>query len=152
MKILISPYSRALRNGNNNPKNYPYWDVVVSELVALGHEVIQIGVGKEAKIDGVTDTFFNRPLKELKKKLEECDLFIGVDNFFQHFCHLHGKRGIVIFSLSNPKIFGHPENTNLLKNEKYLRPKQFDIWETAEYNLDAYVDPSTVVDAVKNWR
>ena len=152
MKILISPYSRALRNSALNPKNYPYWEAVVKGLIDARNEVIQLGVGKEEPIAGISSTYFNHTLKELKVMLDECDVWISVDNFFQHFCYLHNKPGIVIFTRSNPKIFGHPENVNILKDEKYLREKPFDIWEACEYDPEAYVDASVVIEAVNDWR
>lgn len=153
MKIIISPWSRALRNGQENPKNFPLksWSEVTTTLSKEGYDITQTGVGNEVVLPEVTTAFFNHTLKELKEEMDKNDLFISVDNFFQHFAHLHNKKGIVIFSQSNPKIFGHPENVNLLKDEKYLRPLQFDIWESCKYNPDAYVEPSVVIDAVHNW-
>jgi hypothetical protein len=32
MKIYIAPYAKPLKNGNRNPKNYPYWADVVNGL------------------------------------------------------------------------------------------------------------------------
>jgi ADP-heptose:LPS heptosyltransferase len=147
-KIVISPYSRALRNGKNNPKNYPWWGEVVALLKEQGCKVIQVGTKGEGPIPGVDDVLLNLPLKELKELLEECDTWASVDNFFQHFAYLHGKPGVVIFGQGNPLIFGHPQNKNLLKDPKYLREKQFDIWEAIAFNQDAFVDPATVVKAL----
>jgi hypothetical protein len=75
----------------------------------------------------------------------ECRTWIGVDSFFQHFCWDLGKPGIVIWGQSDPNIFGHPENINLLKDRKYLREKQFWLWEQAEYNEEAFVLPVAVL-------
>ena len=42
--ILIHPYAKPLKNGKENPKNYPYWE----ELISLIYEpIIQIGVEGE---------------------------------------------------------------------------------------------------------
>ena len=41
-----------------------------------------------------------------------------------------------------------PTNKNLLKDRKYLRPLQFDIWEAAKVIDEAFVDAQTVVEAV----
>ena len=30
--ILIAPYSKPLRTGGNNPKNYPYWKELISQI------------------------------------------------------------------------------------------------------------------------
>jgi ADP-heptose:LPS heptosyltransferase len=151
-KIIISPYSRRLRGKDTeNPKNYPYWDELVELLTENNYYIIQVGVEGEKRLRGGIGGIeykFNLPLKELKKLVEECDAWISVDNFFQHFCSLVGKPGIVLFGQSDPLIFGHPENINLLKDRKYLRPDQFNIWEACEQNKEAFVEPRKVLNAV----
>ena len=137
--IIISPWAQKLRNGKNNPKNYPYW----KELVSLINEpIVQIGVTGEEQL--VEDCRFNLSLDELKGLVNECRTWIGVDSFFQHFCWDLGKPGIVIWGQSDPLIFGHPENINVLKDRKYLREKQFFLWEQAEYRADAFVSPEEI--------
>ena len=70
---------------------------------------------------------------------------ISVESFFQHFCWDLKKPGIVIWSQSDPIIFGHKENINLLKDRSYLRKDQFHIWEQCEYNKDAFISPTQVL-------
>lgn len=111
--IIIAPYARGTQSGKPNPKNYPYW----KELLELIKEpVVQIGVKGETAL--VEDFRQNLPLTELAVLVKECRTWISVDSFFQHFCWDLGKPGIVIFSQSDPKIFGHIENTNLLKSRR----------------------------------
>jgi ADP-heptose:LPS heptosyltransferase len=137
--IIISPYAQKLSNGQENPKNYPYW----SELISLINEpIIQIGVAGEKAL--VPDFRTNLPFTELTKLVNECRTWISVDSFFQHFCWDLGKPGVVIFSQSDPNIFGHKENINVLKDRKYLRPNQFWLWTQATYNIDAYPSPESV--------
>jgi len=142
--IIISPYSKKLMNGRENPKNYPYW----SELIRLIDEpIIQIGVEGEARL--VRDFRTNLPLNELRELLKQCRTWIGVDSFFQHLAWLEGKKGIVLWSVSDPLIFGHTENVNLLKSRSYLSEKQFLWWEDQKYEKDAFIDPHIVVDNLK---
>lgn len=143
--IIIHPYAQKLRNGKQNPKNYPYW----KELLALIKEpVIQIGVEGEEQL---TDDFRkNLPLAELKVLLKECRTWIAVDSFFQHLAWAEGKKGIVLWSVSNPAIFGHPENTNLLKDKVYLAQNQFLWWDYVEHNPDAFVSPQVVIQHLQN--
>lgn len=148
MRIIISPYSRQLRNGGGNPKNYPYWSELVKLLKDNNIHIIQIGRAGETQIDGVDEMRCDLSLKDLKKLLDSCDTWIGVDNFFQHFCHLYNRPGIAIFGQSDPLIFGHSENTNLLKDRKYLREKQFDLWEYAQVITEAFVPPSEVIESL----
>ena len=149
MKILISPFAQKLRNGNNNPKNFPYWPELVKLLREGGFKVIQIGAAKDSPIEGITEFKQNLKLKEVANLVKECDIWISVDSFLQHLNQYYTKkRGIVIFSQSDPKHFGYPLNNNLLKDKKYLREKQFWLWEQCEYNKDAFVTAEEVYNTV----
>lgn len=141
--ILISPFARKLRNGQPNPKNYCYWKELILLIESTGEEIIQVGVDDEEQL--VEDFRKNLSLKELEKLVTECRTWISVDSFFQHFAWDLNKYGIVLWGQSDPIIFGHPENTNLLKHRKYLRPNQFLMWEQCEYKTDCFVDPKEVI-------
>lgn len=138
--ILISPWSKKLRNGEENPKNYPYW----KELISLIQEpIIQIGVHGEIQL--VEDFRQNLSLKELENLVKECRTWISVDSFFQHFAWDIGKPGVVLWGPSDPLIFGHPENTNLLKDRSLLVSNQFLNWEQHPYRIECFVDPEEVL-------
>jgi ADP-heptose:LPS heptosyltransferase len=138
--IIISPFSQKLRNGKTNPKIYPYW----KELISLIDEpIVQIGIDGEEQL--VDDFRKNLSLNALESLIAECRIWISVDSFFQHFCWDLGKPGIVLWGQSDPNIFGHPENINLLKDRKYLREKQFWLWEQCECNNEAFVVPKEVI-------
>lgn len=137
--IIISPYAQKLPNGQENPKNYPYWPELIS---MIKEPIIQIGVAGEKQL--VADFRTNLPFTELTRLVQECRTWCAVDSFLQHLAWDLGKPGVVIFSQSDPKIFGHPENTNLLKDRKYLRPNQFWLWTQTAYDIDAYVSPEVV--------
>src|ERR1043166_6746209 len=130
--ILISPYSKPLRNGKPNPKNYPYWEELV-ELLEKHTYVIQVGGKGEELIKGVKMDYIGISLRALGKMissalLNEIKLFISVDNFFPHMAHYYNRQCVVLWGQSDPKLFGYSENINLLKDRKYLRPNQFDVW------------------------
>ena len=77
--IIIAPFAQKLLNGKENPKNYPYW----KELIGMIDEpILQVGVQGEKQL--VDDFRKNLPIKELRKLLQECQTWIGVDSFFQH--------------------------------------------------------------------
>jgi ADP-heptose:LPS heptosyltransferase len=138
--IIIAPYAQKLRNGQNNPKNYPWWP----ELISLINEhIVQVGVEGEEPL--VEDFRKNLSLEELKTLILDCRTWISVDSFFQHFAWDLNKPGIVLWGQSDPLIFGHPENTNLLKDRKYLREKQFWWWEQCVYNAEAFVKPEEII-------
>ena len=138
--ILISPYSKKLVNGKQNPKNYPYW----KELIKLINEpIIQVGIDGEEQL--VPEFCKNLPIARLKELIAECRTWIGCDSFFQHLAWDCKKPGIVLWSVSDPLIYGHSENINLLKSRNYLATNQFLWWDFTEYNLDAFVLPEEVV-------
>jgi ADP-heptose:LPS heptosyltransferase len=146
--IIISPYSQKLRNGKTpNPKDYPYWKEVIHQLHDLKYNTIQIGVQGEAPL-GCHQFHQNLSLDQLKITLDTAVTWASVDNFFHHFAALHKKPGVAIFGKSDPTIFGHSQNINLLKDRVFLRAQQFDIWETEEFNKDAFVLPPVVVQSV----
>lgn len=151
MNILISPHSRPLRNGKRNPKDYAYWDGFVSLLKRDGHIVIQIGLSGESEIRGVDKICFGSDLNQLVYLLGQCDAWVSVDNFLPHLVDHFNKPGVVIFSQSDPEIYGHKQNLNVLKDRKYLRENQFDIWEESEYNADAFPSAEELFDMFKKF-
>lgn len=144
--IIISPFSRLMRNGKRNPKNYPYWEGLV-ELLNKNNRTIQIGMLGEKEI-GASEEYFNLSLKQIEKLIKQSDIWISVDNFLPHFCNHLNKRGIVIFGRSDPEIFGYKQNINILKDRKYLREYQFDIWEKIDFSRDCFLKPKELLERV----
>ena len=141
--ILIAPYAKKLRTGKQNPKNYPYW----SKLIEMIDEpIVQIGVEGEESL--VRDFRKNLPIIELRSLIKQCKTWIGCDSFFQHLAWDEHKPGIVLWSVSDPLIFGHPENVNLLKDRSYLAPNQFLLWEMVEHRNDGFVEPQIVYECL----
>ncbi len=139
-KCIISPFSRPLRNGKPNPKNYPYFKELIK---LLPYHVIQVGVKGEEKL--VKDCRFNLSIKELEALIKECDLWISVDSFLPHLAHHVGKPGIVIWGKSDPLIFGYSENKNVIMSRENLRTNQFIFWEDEPYDKDVFVKPDKVL-------
>ena len=146
MKIVLFPYAKTMRENKPHPKNYPWWPELIQKLHTSGHTLIQVGVESEPQL--VKDFRPGLDFEELSTLVKECDTWIGVDSFGQHFCWDLGVKGIVLFGQSDPNIFGHPENINLLKSREYLRDQQFWMWEQAEFKEDAFVEPDVVIDAL----
>jgi hypothetical protein len=146
--IIISPFSRQLRNGENNPKNFPFWPDLIELLRNDGIKTIQIGKGQEPTI-WADEKVFDASLKKLGELLHTTDGWISVDNFFPHLAMYHKKPGIVIWSVSDPKIFGYEENFNILKDRKYLRLKQFDIWEAYPFVPEAFYSANEIYKIIK---
>jgi ADP-heptose:LPS heptosyltransferase len=143
--IIISPYSKKLINGKVNPKNYPFWREFL-EMLPSGTEVIQVGIEGEEQL--MPDFRKNLPLKDLRALIHECDAWISCDSFLQHLAWDEGKKGIVLWSVSDPVIYGHPENINLLKSRDNLAKNQFLWWEFVDHDPSKFVDPEVVFGAL----
>ena len=142
--IIISPYSKALLSGKQNPKNYPYW----KELIEMIDEpIIQVGIEGEKQL--VPDFRKNLPITELRKLIQECRTWISCDSFFQHLGWDEGKKGIVLWGVSDPLIYGHPENINLLEDRKHLAENQFLWWEFVDHRNERFVKPKEVIKYLK---
>ena len=139
--ILIHAHAQAMRNAMPNPKNYPWWPEVLAQLAS---PLVQIGLAADPTL--VDDFRSNLSLADT------CDYWLSVDSFLPHLAQHLFKSGVVLWSKSDPAIFGYPENLNLLKDRKYLRAKQFRIWEEESYDPDAFLDPASVLRAIHTWR
>lgn len=144
--ILISPFSKKLRNGENNPKNYPYWQDVIHGLISRGFKVVQLGTGDESKFIECSEIIWDSSLKNISTAIRNCYTWISVDNFLPHLANLEDKKGIVIFGVSDPNIFGYKQNINILKDRSYLRENQFLTWDQQKYNSDVFMDPRDVLN------
>ena len=142
--IIISPYSKALLSGKQNPKNYPYWETLIE---MIDEPIIQVGIETEKQL--VPDFRKNLPITELRKLIQECRTWISCDSFFQHLCWDEGKKGIVLWGVSDPLIYGHPENINLLADRKHLAENQFLWWEFVEHQNERFVKPQEVIKYLK---
>lgn len=138
--IIIAPYAQKLRNGKRNPKDYPYWEELIN---SINEPIIQVGVEGETQL--VDDFRKNLPISELRVLLKECRTWVGVDSFFQHLAWDEKKPGVVLWGPSDPIIFGHPENINLLKDRSYLVENQFLWWEFVDHQNDRFIKPKEVL-------
>lgn len=138
--IVIAPYAKKLLSGKPNPKDYPYWEELIAKI---DEPIVQVGVSGEKQL--VEDFRPDLPISELRKLIQECRIWISCDSFLQHLGWDEGKKGIVLWSVSDPLIFGHPENINLLKDRSYLAENQFLWWEYVEHKSDRFVEPNEVL-------
>lgn len=147
MKILYAPFAAraASLGGAPSPKDYP-WPKELAELLEKDHELIQVGGNGDAQV--AKDVRRNLPFDEVGKLIQASDTGISVDSYLQHHFWYLARRAIVLFGISDPVIFGHPENINLLKDRNFLRPKQFDLYYRDQYRPDAFVSPNEVLDAL----
>lgn len=144
--ILISPFAQKLRNGMPNPKSPPlgWWRTLIGLLDA---PVVQIGVTGEPQL--VADFRQNLPLDRIREAVRGCRTWISPDSFLPHLAHHVGKRGVVIWSRSDPRIFGYEENQNVLKSLAYLRKNPFGVWEEETYIPDAFPHQAAVAAIVQ---
>lgn len=150
--ILISPYSKPLKNGNPNPKNYPYWKELISLLPNKPPNNIMQAMykGEEFIKDCGIGFIEYTSLREFSQWIEfnTCIIIVSVDNFLPHLAHYYGKQSIVLWGQSDPNLFGYKENINLLKSRIFLRPNQFDTWDGILYKKESFVSPEIVVEQI----
>lgn len=142
--ILLNAWSRPLRSGRQNPKNYPWWPQVLARIVL---PVTQVAVAGDPAL--VSDVRWNLELSELAKLVDECHTWLAVDSFFQHFCWDRNNPGIVLWGPSNPHIFGHEENINLTLGQPAWRTNQFLTWEQEPVDIHKHVPPEQVLTALE---
>lgn len=150
MRVLIAPYPAKLRNQPISAKHYPSWPELVSMLKVNGHEIIQIGVQGEERIEGVDQFVVGWPFDKIKTLMESCDTFVSVDSWFPHFAHYHRlKPGVVLWGKSNPRVWGYAENENLIVGEDKFRQFQYMDWESEPHDPSVFVPPRQVAWAVE---
>ncbi len=136
--VLISPFTKRYNN-KPNAKEYPYW----KELIELIRDnIIQVGIDGETQL--VKDFRKNLTMKEIEDLLKDCDYWISIDTYLQHLAHNIGKNGVVLWGTSDPNIFGYSNNINIIKDRKYLRNNQFNIWNDEIWNPDTFVEAREV--------
>ena len=146
--ILFAPFAARSPSlgGRPSPKDYPKVKEL-AELLENEDEVIQVGGGNDEQ---VCQNFQpNLSFDGLGKLIHASRTGVCVDSYLSHCYWYFGRRAIVLFGISDPLIFGHPENLNLLVDRKFLRPRQFDLYYLDQYNPQAFVDPPTVMKALQ---
>jgi ADP-heptose:LPS heptosyltransferase len=147
--ILLSPWSRkASSQGYWNPKDYPHWREAVKLLAVHGLQVQQVSRSGEPDVAGCALRTDDLPFGAIEDLIRKSDTWMSPDNYFHHLAWSLGKPGVAIFGSSDPIIFGHPENVNLLKGRQYLRARQFGLWSEEQWRPEIFVPPSEVVSAV----
>lgn len=148
--IIVSPYAKLLRNGQENPKNYPFWDELISFLVTKNYDVLQVGLNHEKPIKNTQ--FLQTTLPELIKYIQSCYIWVSVDNAIPHIASFYKKQGIVLWGKSDPVIFGDTQNINLIKSRVNLRHNQFDVWENETYDPNVFMSANTVINILENMK
>ena len=85
--------------------------------------------------------------KKIISLVNVCSVWASVDNFLPHLCACHGLTpGVVVFSKSDPSIFGYEHNVNILKSREHLRVDQWGRWAplNCPCDQDAFPDAGDV--------
>jgi ADP-heptose:LPS heptosyltransferase len=85
----------------------------------------------------------------IKALASKCENICCCDSFLPHLLAPSRRKLIVLFSKSDPDIFGYPHNINLLKDKELLRPDQYRVWSQCMYDPNAFVDYRILVDLLK---
>jgi predicted transcriptional regulator len=123
-----------------------WWNKVVSSYPA--YRWVQIGMQSDWVINGVIPQF-NLSLSDVKRVAMDSDYVICVDSFLQHLLAPTKKKLIVLWTKSDPEIYGYPWNINLLKDRKLLRPDQYGVWAMCPIDASAFIDPQEVIKLLR---
>lgn len=151
MTILFAPFaaSQPHLNGSGSPKSIPLAKELAQIIMAAGHQLIQIGGEEDEQV--TPDFRKNLSFDEVGKLIETSDTAICCDSYLQHHCWLLNKKAIVIWGISDPLIFGHSLHHNLLKDRRFLRPNQFDLYYSDQHRPDAFPSPWKVIEELRLW-
>jgi hypothetical protein len=137
-KVIISPYSQNA----SHAKSYPYWQELVALLKQRNSNVyiVQIGKKGELPINGVDEYKWDLPLKIIEQEIDTCKYWISVDNFLPHLVRNMERKvkGVVLWGISDPEIFGYRQNINILKSRTFLRKDQFNTWSGVQRNDQSF--------------
>jgi ADP-heptose:LPS heptosyltransferase len=149
MNILFAPFARKAPHlkGLGNPKDYPFAKEL-AKLLCQKHLVTQ--VGGEADEQLVQDFRKNLSFDQMSELIKSHETAVCVDSYLQHHMWFLNKKAIVLWGVSDPLFFGHSLHLNLLKDRKYLREKQFDLYYSNQFNSEAFVSPEEVLKAIDN--
>ena len=113
----------------DSAKAYPFWQQLVGILQYQGHELYQFMSPNGTDTDMECNYKLIGTVDEIVKILPTLDLFISVDTFLPHLVVAKKIpiKGIVIWSLSDPKLFGYEQFINVSKKE-YFRKDQYNVW------------------------
>jgi ADP-heptose:LPS heptosyltransferase len=145
--LLFAPFAARAPSlkGQPSPKDYPYHGQLVSLMGE--YDIVQVGGTEDEQI--VPDFRTNLSFQELGDLILQSETGICVDSFLQHYYWFLGRRAVVLFSVSDPLIFGHSENLNLLVDRRFLRRNQFDLYYLNDYKPEAFSPPEQVIEALK---
>lgn|SRR5574343_140185 len=146
--ILVFPSTNRFDN-QINAKEYPYFSQLIKLLEKKGHTVIQIGSRTDQPI---TPMFIhNTNWKVLETLIKNCDFWISIDTFIQHFVKTQNlnKRGIVLWGPSNPKHFGYSDNLNIVKDSKFFRQEQYKWWKDFPPDTKYWFSPNELLNIIQ---
>ncbi|HEY6965872.1 MAG TPA: hypothetical protein VI229_00260 [Burkholderiales bacterium] len=132
-----------------NPKSpTPAWWTEVLRLLDERRRVTVCQLGLEGEPQLVEDFRRGLPMVAIAGLIARAQVWVSCDSFLPHLARHVGAPGVVVWSRSDPRIFGYAENDNLLADRKYLRAEPFAAWETESYVASAFPEQEAVVNAI----
>lgn len=116
--LAVIPYSRLLRNGVANPKNYTRMGEVLVLLRGEKVFTIQIGPSTEMSI-GCDERVVTSTIRESMEALKRVDGFLTVDTYIPHLVKAKEKEwerlipGVVCWTVTHHKTFGYEDFENM---------------------------------------
>jgi len=131
IKVII----QTKTNSAGKAKEWPFFE----ELISLNPEVnfVEVLIEGQNPTKGAAAMYGTR--KEILQELKDSDMFISIDSWLQHLASMQtDKLGLVIFSRSNPAIFGYPKFANVFENTKYFKSNPYEAWSPVDIMTEAF--------------
>lgn len=154
--VMFAPYARNHNAAGGqmvpyNLKSYPYWGPVVRAIRDAGLSVTQLGVDGDTMLD-VDEFLLNRPMGDLRDRIARATLALSVDTWLHHAAHALGVPAVVVWTVTDPLVYGYRSHTNLIGSGESLTANQFGfmdaMWAGMKSTPPAYVTPAQIVKAV----
>jgi ADP-heptose:LPS heptosyltransferase len=148
--IAIFPYCARLRDGSVSPKEYPYWEELVALLIKeFNYSVIQFSAKGFPKIKNVELLLEDYAHNEIVDACKVLDFYLSCDSFAPHLLNFYNIKGLIIFAVSDPKIYGYTLNVNVSKGSEFYKHNQFGDWRAEDRKLEAFLKPQEIINILK---
>jgi len=121
--ILIQSSGGAVDNKTKRPKRMFVRDadnVAIEQIIKKYKEeyyIVQVLRQGQYRLIGVDEYLQDIDIRQIFCFINEASIILCIDSFVQHAATALGKKAIVLWAATNPKILGYPTNINITSNK-----------------------------------
>lgn len=128
--LIIHPFSSTCESGNYDPYKKSFRDYFTKDLINRYKEdytILQIHNDNQCHFDN-TVSLSNKTLREIVSIISISDKIISCDTITPHISAGLNIKSLVLWSITNEKLYGHPIHNN-------YRERELDDYIQLEYNI-----------------